>query len=148
MLTSFVHFIVHNNFQIHNYARFLHCRDIFIEPASFKTPKSLGYCTLQLNLLYFLKFNKLNYIIKFKHIHIITSTKNCFAFVGFSFENPTTVKQLVCLLDRPSFPQFLVESLLFFFLSFFVYACYGRPSREMGEVVAQYKGNLDGKPFY
>ena len=39
-------------------------------------------------------------------------------FVGFSFENPTTVKQLVCLLDRPSFPQFLVESLLFYFLSF------------------------------
>ena len=41
-------------------------------------------------------------------------------FVGFSIESPTTLKQLVCVLDRPSFPQFLVESLLLFFFRSFL----------------------------
>ena len=45
--------------------------DIFIEPANFKSLNSLGYCTLEINFLYFLKFNKLDYIIKFKHIIIL-----------------------------------------------------------------------------
>ena len=49
-------------------------------------------------------------------IHIITSTKNCFGFVGFSFGNPLTMKQLVSLFNRTTFPQFWWSVFFFYFL--------------------------------